>query len=410
MGVIEELMRVRCFGAEIPDIALGFKLSKAAWTKLNEGLMSLLSDDDRDWEGVAEETDAALAAGIGGFLTRERRQDQRWERLKHPWRHAGGRMLRAATEMINLLGFGLAGKAVATAGRVGARTLLGLGVLAAGNATLGFAGAVGEDWTSGRDADLRAAAQQSGLVFGMTLLFAGLGGAGRAARGKAPARVAEVVGDKLSPLLQRLNGLAGAARQRGTVFGRRTAEQLESLRKKIARRDRRKTPLWKKLMRSFWEDRKNFSASKDFFKRVNRALDVVFPRGKARTGAHGWSLEHMLLKRRWYAGAASREIAAWLAKRIGDVNTYRLLRMMQHLGDSGINTFPVPMGMNSWLYRNPVASAGFNVGTYAVGYGAVRGMHYVGEVAQEALIDALAPTPSLVELQLEGAQETLADE
>ena len=119
----------------------------------------------------------------------------------------------------------------------------------------------------------------------------------------------------------------------------------------IGRRVGQELPLWRKLTRTFWEDRRTFNVAKDFFKRWR----PFFRRQGTRLG---WSGEHMLLKQRWYRGANP-----WFAR-----GTWQN-GLMQGLGDAGWNILPMPHRLNQFLFNHPIISFGFTVGTY---YGASK--------------------------------------
>ena len=108
------------------------------------------------------------------------------------------------------------------------------------------------------------------------------------------------------------------------------------------------TGLWRKLARTVWEDRTTFNMARDFF---GRWRDVF-----GRT--HGWSLEHMILKQRYYRGNPPTMAAAGT----------RLNRILQGFGDSGLNVLPIPRGFNSWLFRHPGVSAALNYGAYPTAF------------------------------------------
>ena len=103
--------------------------------------------------------------------------------------------------------------------------------------------------------------------------------------------------------------------------------------------------LGRKILRSFWEDRKTFNASREFFKRM-RAL-FGFDNSK-----QNWSLEHMIIKQRWYRGTSP-------------VANKMLRRILRGVGDSGINLVPVPQSFNQYLFNHPIMSGIFNYGFYA---------------------------------------------
>ena len=107
------------------------------------------------------------------------------------------------------------------------------------------------------------------------------------------------------------------------------------------------TGIGRRLMRTIWEDRNTCSQSREFY-----------ARWLGRTG-HGWSMEHMILKQRWYGRGGPNQ---WFAPGT------RMNKIMQGLGDSGANVLPIPQSLNSWLFRNPAASAGLNYGTYGVAF------------------------------------------
>lgn len=107
---------------------------------------------------------------------------------------------------------------------------------------------------------------------------------------------------------------------------------------------RRSTPLWRRIQRFFWEDRKSFGMWRDF--RIRYGI----PKNS------GWSMEHMIIKQRWYRGAT-----AWFPKE------HWVSRALQTLGDAGWNVVPMRLTTNGWLYRHGVISAMFNHGFYTSG-------------------------------------------
>lgn len=132
---------------------------------------------------------------------------------------------------------------------------------------------------------------------------------------------------------------------------------------KVARTGK-KVSFGKKVMRTFWEDRKTFGASRDFFKRHR----WLFGKG------HGWSMEHSLLKQRFYRSTADPENWHPIMKMFPPGTTVN--KILQKLGDAGWNQVPIPKSLNQWLYRNSAISALFNVGSYAAAgsfvYGAIQ--------------------------------------
>ena len=131
-----------------------------------------------------------------------------------------------------------------------------------------------------------------------------------------------------------------------------------------------RTPLLRRLGRFFWEDRRSFGMWRDF---------------RARWGfgaGSGWSMEHMIIKQRWYRGANPLFAPGT-----------RMNRILQGLGDAGWNVVPIPGRINTWLFNNPVKSAIFNYGTYA---GGGYGLYRLWDYALDPLSDdtSAAPPPS----------------
>ena len=129
-----------------------------------------------------------------------------------------------------------------------------------------------------------------------------------------------------------------------------------------------RTPLLLRLSRFFLEFRHSFGMWRDF-----RA------RWGIRSGSK-WSMEHMIIKQRWYHGANP----------VFPPGTV-MNRAMQVLGDAGWNVVPVPGRLNTWLYHHPLASMVFNYGTYAAGgYGLYRLWDYALDPLRD---DPAAPPP-----------------
>jgi RHS repeat-associated protein len=138
----------------------------------------------------------------------------------------------------------------------------------------------------------------------------------------------------------------------------------------------RRTSVGRKLLRTLWEDRSTFNASKDFFKRYRGLF-----RNQA-GAAPRWSLEHMILKQRWYRGASPLfQRGTWANK------------LLQGLGDAGWNVLPVPHRFNQFLFNHPLAGAAFNVGAYYAGYKGIQGMYHLGQHLHGQLFDADEPDP-----------------
>jgi hypothetical protein len=76
---------------------------------------------------------------------------------------------------------------------------------------------------------------------------------------------------------------------------------------------------------SFLEDRHMFGASKDFFRRWR----PLFGFNKTATGATKWSLEHMIIKQRWYRTVGGKPSLFAVGTPMN--------RLMQTLGDAGWN-------------------------------------------------------------------------
>jgi RHS repeat-associated protein len=138
----------------------------------------------------------------------------------------------------------------------------------------------------------------------------------------------------------------------------------------------RRTSVGRRLMRTLVEDRATFRLSKDFFKRYGRVL-------RNRAGAAPrWSLEHMILKQRWYRGANPLfQRGTWANK------------VLQGLGDAGWNLLPVPHRFNRFLYNRPLVSAAFNLGAYYAVYKGTQGTYHFGQYLHGQLFDADEPAP-----------------
>lgn len=109
----------------------------------------------------------------------------------------------------------------------------------------------------------------------------------------------------------------------------------------------------RRVLRFFLEDRQTFGMNGDFFGRWR----FIFGNN------HSWSLEHMLIKQRWYRGANP-----WFPP-----GTWAN-RALQRLGDAGWNVVPIPQSVNGWLFRHKWISGALNWGFYpssAVGIGAM---------------------------------------
>ena len=111
------------------------------------------------------------------------------------------------------------------------------------------------------------------------------------------------------------------------------------------------------ITRTFWEDRagsalrKSAPLAKDFFERWR----WLFGKGK-------WTLEHAWIKQRWYRGPNPTFAPGT-----------RMNWILQKLGDSGLNLYPLPRGLNSKLFHYPKVSALVNAGVYGgSGYGVYK--------------------------------------
>jgi hypothetical protein len=102
--------------------------------------------------------------------------------------------------------------------------------------------------------------------------------------------------------------------------------------------------LGRKLLRTFWEDRQTFNASKEFLSRWrNSGIELK-----------GWSLEHMIIKQRWYKEGGPNAVANPILRTI-----------LRGIGNSGVNLFPVPMSWNTYFHHHLIQGTLFNYGTYA---------------------------------------------
>lgn len=89
----------------------------------------------------------------------------------------------------------------------------------------------------------------------------------------------------------------------------------------------------------------------------------------------------MLIKQRWYRGQGAQRIRDVLGPELGD----RTGSLLQGFGGAGWNVVPVPMRMNSWLFRHKVASFVFNFGAYPAAGGVVYGSHELGQSIGESI-------------------------
>jgi hypothetical protein len=102
--------------------------------------------------------------------------------------------------------------------------------------------------------------------------------------------------------------------------------------------------LGRKILRTFWEDRQTFNASREFFARWRRQGLKL----------EGWSMEHMIIKQRWYREGGPHAVANPILRKV-----------LQGVGNSGINLVPMPMSWNTYFHHHWVQGALFNYGTYA---------------------------------------------
>lgn len=103
----------------------------------------------------------------------------------------------------------------------------------------------------------------------------------------------------------------------------------------------KQTGIGRKLLRTIWEDRESFNVSRDFFNRWRSLF------GKS----HDWSMEHMIFPRRLYRNGAGR-----------------MNKILQGLGDSGMNSFLVPLKFNKWMYRHRAAEVLIKTGFYSTAF------------------------------------------
>jgi hypothetical protein len=138
----------------------------------------------------------------------------------------------------------------------------------------------------------------------------------------------------------------------------------------------RRVGLLRRLLRTAWEDRATFNMGREFFNRWRWLFGQ-------NTGKWRWSMEHMLIKQRWYRGA----------KPIFAPGTWGN-RLLQALGDSGLNLVPIPQPLNSALFRWPKVSFVFNASFYpAGGYGIYKLWQESFELGEE-IADGIFGAPA----------------
>lgn len=122
------------------------------------------------------------------------------------------------------------------------------------------------------------------------------------------------------------------------------------------------TGIGRKLLRTIWEDRSSFSVSREFFKRWRSVFG----------NKHKWSMEHVILKQRWYRNGSGR-----------------MNKILQGLGDSGINSFLVPKGFNIWMHNHQAAEvlikSGFASTTFAGEYMLFHMAYQLGETIADTI-------------------------
>jgi RHS repeat-associated protein len=129
-----------------------------------------------------------------------------------------------------------------------------------------------------------------------------------------------------------------------------------------ARRTGKASSRARKCLRTIWEDRSTFNASKDFFKRWKWLLG----------DDHGLSQEHLIIKQRWYRGKKPLFPRGTVGNKI-----------LQGLGDAGWNLMVIPEPLNRYLYQHVVLSAMFSGGVYGGGIASIYAAFTVGEVIGE---------------------------
>lgn len=153
----------------------------------------------------------------------------------------------------------------------------------------------------------------------------------------------------------------------------RPAVETLSVTRRVGRAAFRRTSMGRKVVRTLWEDRSTFNASKDFFKRYRGLF-------RNQAGSGRWSLEHMIIKQRWYRGANPLfQRGTWANK------------ALQGLGDAGWNVVPVPHRFNQWLFEHPVAGGLFNLGAYYGAYKGTQGSYQLGQYLHVQLFGGDAP-------------------
>jgi RHS repeat-associated protein len=122
----------------------------------------------------------------------------------------------------------------------------------------------------------------------------------------------------------------------------------------------KKVGLGRQLLRVFWEDRKTFKASDDFYKKQWPGLERFL---RKYIYDDQWSLEHMIIKQRTYRGKNA-------------IENETLRKFLQGIGDSGMNLFPIPMKLNSYFDKHRYISTVFNYGVYGAGFAGITAGSY----------------------------------
>lgn len=126
------------------------------------------------------------------------------------------------------------------------------------------------------------------------------------------------------------------------------------------------------------EDRKTFKASEDFFRRYKWLFGEN----------HNWSLEHLIIKQRYYRSRSKNFENHHLLLKLFPKGS-KMNRVLQIFGDGGINLVPVPKKFNQWLYHHSFASTIFTISCYTFATSFVYGSIQIASNIEEKIDELL---------------------
>jgi hypothetical protein len=118
----------------------------------------------------------------------------------------------------------------------------------------------------------------------------------------------------------------------------------------------------KNVYRTLYDERETFEQWRDFRRRFNIPSKT------------GWSLEHLVIKKRWFEGENPVFAEGTLPNQV-----------LRSIGNAGWNLVPVRMSANRWLYQHKAASWAFTGTVYAASGGIVVGLYELSEFGGEKI-------------------------